>query len=176
MSRPGAAALAKLREWPGPGGVSEDLSRLLGARTLVRLVLEAVQTVEWDDPNTAPRGIPGCRPQMMLTLLTYCYAAGYYGSQDIEWATQHDKTVRYICARTFPDWRAIRRFRRANREAVRNCLVRVFREVWALRCAEAGQDPEVGARIELDLARRIESTVQERLELAVILDRVALEA
>ena len=35
---------------------------------------------------------------MMLTLLTYCYATGVYGSTDIELNMQHDRMIRYLCA------------------------------------------------------------------------------
>ena len=92
-----------------------DLRRWLGRRGLVGLALEAVQTVDWR-VNPVTDDNQEIRPQMMLTLLSYCYAAGICGSQDIEWAAQSDKTVRYICAGKEPDWPTIRRFRRRNAE------------------------------------------------------------
>src|SRR6267143_6161582 len=95
-----------------------DLLECLGQHTLLKLALEAVQSLDASKLDAAVSGDPQLRPQMMLTLLSYCYAARIYGSREIEWAIRNDKTVRYICARTFPDWRAIRRFRRNNRELV----------------------------------------------------------
>src|SRR5215813_3454668 len=112
--------------------LSADFTRVLGERGLLKLVLDAVQTVAL--PPAAPfEKATGFRPQMMLTLTTYCYASCLYGSRDIELAMDSDPTVRYVCARIFPDWQSIRRFRRRNREWIRQCLAFVTKQVWALK-------------------------------------------
>ena len=92
-----------------------DLREDLGSVILLKLALDAVQALDSAKVNAAGQGMQNLRPQMILTLLSFCYAARIYASRDIEWAIRRDQTVRYICARTFPGWQAIRRFRRSNR-------------------------------------------------------------
>jgi hypothetical protein len=59
--------------------LSSDLSRWVGERGLLKLALDAVLTVEPERLREARRSSPNFSPQMMLTLLTYCYSAGLYG-------------------------------------------------------------------------------------------------
>jgi hypothetical protein len=73
---------------------------------------------------------------MMLTLLTYCYATGVYGSADIELAIERDQMTRYLCARTYPDLDVIRGFRRLNLGEIKQCLAAVLKRAWELRFAE----------------------------------------
>src|SRR5262245_4909711 len=91
---------------------STDLSQVISERGLLKLALDSVQNIE--PARLAPPGsVKGeFRPQMMLTLLTYCYASSLFGSRDIESSIDTDPTIRYICARTRPTWLSIRRFRR----------------------------------------------------------------
>jgi hypothetical protein len=152
-----------------------DLRLVLGERRLVTLALDAIQTLDWNSPN-APRIAPaGHRPQMMLTLLSCCYAAGICGSQDIEWSIENDRMVRYICARTYPDWLAIRGFRRRNREWLRHCLAYIFRRTWLWLCEEVPIEDAYAFQAEAALEEHIAAAVQGRIELAVIMDRAALE-
>jgi len=155
--------------WPA------DLRLVLGERRLVTLALDAVQTLDWSKPNATSQGPDGHRPRMVLTLLSYCYAAGICGSQDIEWAIENDRMVRYICARTYPDWLAIRRFRRRNREWLRQCLAYIFRRTWMWQWDQAPAEYADAFRAESALEEHIASAVQDRFELAVIMDRAALE-
>src|SRR5438874_12137628 len=101
-----------------PANPTADLRECLGEPILLKLALDAVQSLDPSKLKTAVSGKDKLRPQMMLTLLSYCYAARIYGSRDIEWAIRTNATVRYICARTSPEWLAIRQFRRNNRELV----------------------------------------------------------
>src|ERR1041385_857133 len=115
---------------PHLGYLAGDLTRWLGEGEVLKLAFEAVQTVQCPLPGIPRPEEQPLRPQMMLTLLVYCYCASLYGSRDIEWAVHNNKTVRYICARTYPDWRVIRRFRRQHRDLVAHCLARLLREAW----------------------------------------------
>jgi hypothetical protein len=147
-----------------------DLGKVLGERALLRLVFEVVQTVDARvlEQQTGPT--PEFRPQMMLTLVTYCYAASLFGSRDIQFAIGTDPTVRYICARTYPGWQAIRRFRRTNREFIRHCLVEVMRRAWAHRF-DAGEADYAGYEwFETDFADQLEEVVKERLDTAALMD------
>src|SRR5262245_17255696 len=90
-----------------------DLRSFLGPQALLKLCLDAVQHVTPALLLEARRHeVPsGTRPEMLLTLLTYCYASGICDSRDVEVATRLDQTIRYICAGVRPDWASIRRFR-----------------------------------------------------------------
>jgi hypothetical protein len=149
-----------------------NLRRWLGRRGLVALALEAVQTVDWrvypvtDDSQEI-------RPQMMLTLLSYCYAAGICGSQDIEWAAQSDKTVRYICAGKEPDWLTIRRFRRRNVELLRQCLAYILKHACALRAGRGSSSEPIIDCSESNLDHQIACAVRNRIDAAIFLDTVA---
>jgi Transposase domain (DUF772) len=155
---------------PHSGYLEGDLTCWLGERELLKLALEAVQTV----PSPLP-GIPGdhgqiLRPQMMLTLLAYCYCASLYGSRDIEWAAHNNKTIRYICARTYPDWLAIRRFRRQHRDLVGQCLAHILREAWARIWDHQETEFASGFRFEPDFYKQVAATVKTKIETAAIMD------
>jgi transposase len=152
-----------------------DLSRLLGERGLLNLVLDAVQTVDPASLQTENPPRPAYRPQMLLTLLTYCYAAKIYGSRDIEWATRYDKTVRYICAHIFPDWQTLRRFRRQHRGYLEQTLVYVFKQAWA-GLFDWGEADDVGCDwFESDLRAEVGRIVRDRLDVAALMDGVESE-
>jgi transposase len=152
-----------------------DLTPFLGERGLLKLVLDAVQIVDPARFVVEERSHPVFRPQMMLTLLTYCYSAKIYGSPDIEWALRHDKTVRYICARTYPDWQTFRRFRRQHRDLLQQTLAYVFKQTWALKFDEGEADYIGYDWFELELNSEVNAAVQERLDLAALLDGVESE-
>jgi transposase len=113
---------------------------------------------------------PAYRPQMLLTLLTYCYAARIYGSRDIEWATRYDKAVRYICARAFPDWNTLRHFRRRNRALVEQALACVCQKAWALKFDEGEADCAGYEQFESDLNHKARRTAFERIDVAALMD------
>src|SRR5689334_13178601 len=75
-------------------GLPRDLNEWVGGLTLLGLALDSVQTVHWDLNEKALQTSGPFRPQMLLTLLTYCYSRGIYGSQEIVQAIQQDKNVR----------------------------------------------------------------------------------
>ena len=147
-----------------------DLRQALGDDILLKLALDAVQSLNPERLNTAISGKDKLRPQMMLTLLSFCYATRLFGSRDIEWAARHDKTVRYICAHTFPEWRVIRHFRRHNRELVERCLTYVLKKAWILYAEEAVEEQ---MRNEFSSAACHEKVVLEacnKIEAAMITD------
>jgi len=101
---------------------------------------------------------------MLLTLLTYCYAAGVCGSEDIEYDCRNDAVTRYLCANTSPDQDTIRSFRRANRPRIEDCLARVYRSADDLA-------PVPMSRRTTDLT----CLVRRRLELAIMFDTAMCE-
>src|SRR5436190_2846288 len=77
-----------------------DLRAWLGERQLMDLALEAVQTVTLEQPTFGGQRGEQLSSQMMLTLLTYCYATDTYGSEDVEWSADNEFAAGYLCART----------------------------------------------------------------------------
>jgi hypothetical protein len=158
------------------GAFPSDLSRSLGEQGLLTLVLNAVQTVDPERWTVQPgtKSSP-YRPQMMLTLLTYCYAASLYGSQDIERAMRDNRTVRYICARTYPDWQALRQFRRQHRDLIRQCLAYVMKQTWALKFDDGEADYVGYDWFESELVDQVNAAVLTRVDTAVLMDGVESE-
>ena len=151
-------------------GISSDLSRIVGERALLQLALDSIQTLNPELLKEAARRMPDFRPQMMLTLLAYSYSSSIYGSKDIEWAAEYDRTARYICGRTRPDWQSLRRFRRQNRELLFQCLLYVMKQTWALKF-DRGEADYVGYEwFEGDLLERLNQGATERLEVAALMD------
>lgn len=152
------------------GALATDLRRTLSEQQLLKMVLEAVQAVDPGRFSLKELKSAEFRPQMMLTLLTYCYTASIYGSYDIEWAISHDKTVRYICARTYPDWQAIKRFRRQHREMLQETISCVLKQAWAFKFDEGELDYNGYEWFESELLEQFNTAAVERLDLAVLMD------
>jgi transposase len=62
------------------------------------------------------------QPKVLLSVLTYCYVTGTYGSGDIEDLMRRDVTFRGICLHEFPSSQVLKRFRRENHGALRDCV------------------------------------------------------
>jgi Transposase domain (DUF772) len=158
----------------GPAEVSR-LGRFLNKNALVKLALDAVQTLDWSNPDLINKGTRSYQPRMMMTLLTYCYTVGRYGSQDIEQATRTDPTVRYVCAREYPDERAVRHFRRYNRPLIQHCLAYVLQQLWNLKMGAGGADFQGVEGREIEPNRHVEAEVNNRLEIASFTDLMEQE-
>jgi len=153
-----------------PASLPADLRESLGEQILLKLALDAVQSLDPSQLSAAVTGDQRIRPQMMLTLLTYCYGSRLYGSREIEWATRNDRMIRYICARVFPDFRAIRQFRRNNRGLLEQCLTSVLRKAWVLQCDELDETLAGRAWLTEGLERTFTTAAHEKVEVAVIMD------
>lgn len=71
-----------------------------------------------------------CPQKSLLALLTYCYALGIYGSRQIEEKLRTDEILRGIANECRPDHELLRKFRRAHREHIQQCLKRVYWFIW----------------------------------------------
>jgi hypothetical protein len=153
-------------------GLPADLRKCLGEKLLLQMALDAGQFVDWSKADPGAASHPRFRPQMMLTLLSYCYAAGCYESRELELAVQNDPTMRYICAHSYPGWIEIRQFRRRHRPLVEQCLSRVLEKAWMVRTSQAEEGWTGGNRLGPELARKCAVAARDRIEVAIILDRV----
>ena len=167
-------------QWPG------DLRQWLGTAELVKLVLEAVQKVDWSFPPlmTLRQQERRFRPQILLTLLSYSYASGLYESEEIEAGVYSDATLRYLAAKSFPDRRTLRRFRRQQRELIKQCLIHVFKEAWRMKCGPDMDAPCPWPCYEATVGkpwftssdmRQLYFAAEERLDRAVFLDGMAID-
>ena len=147
-----------------------NLVQAVARPVMVRLCLDAVQTLNRRDARLHRSRAEELSPQMMLTLLSYCYATGTYGSLDVIWATENDPMVRYICGRAQPGWSAIRRFRRHHRDLLQLCLTHVFKQLWALKFDRGEADYLGYGWFESELSGQIDREVQDRIDIAVAMD------
>ena len=148
-----------------------DLRALGDESILLKITLQAVVDTAFVRPLSSASGqIPLSIP-MMLTLVTYSYACGIYGSRDIESAIYKERTLRYICARQYPTWKEIRRFRRLHRDLLQKTLGSLLRQfclqfLFPLRPTLAANLPP------FLLDEQIGTVVAARIETAIIMDGV----
>ena len=89
-----------------------------------RLVIDLVDSIDLSEAHVNDKGTGSLQypPSMMLPLLLYCYSAGFFSSREIEALTHSHIGVRYICANEHPDHDTICKFRRENRELIRDAF------------------------------------------------------
>jgi hypothetical protein len=156
-----------IQEYERAEEVPGDLRLWLGEDRLVNLVRNVVQ----DAPRPAAtrndsRGDENAA-QRMLVMLTCCYAAGMFGSAEIEWASYSVPMLGAICGRSYPSDAAILRFRRINRHLIEECLADVLAAVWWSR---PGGDKESFLSRRDELESWALSEARRRVQLAVVLD------
>ena len=119
-----------------------DLREWLPDDSMVHFIIDAVEMLDLQkfSVNNRGSGSPQYPPEMMLTLLIYCYATGRFSSRVIEQATYYDVAVRYICGGDkHPDHDTICSFRLNNRAAFKEAFVKVL-----LLAGELGHLKKVG--------------------------------
>jgi len=128
-----------------------DVAETLGAVRLTHLALEAVQ--EGDElPVDFQSRMDRSRYSypMLLTLLSYAYARGVYGSDEIESRLRTNADFQYLCAREYPEAETLRQFRRREWIRLNRTLARLLRLASA-HCAPPGSidfDSEASLRME----------------------------
>ena len=166
--------------------VLADVSEWTGRGPLVSLILDVTSAVEWPKAAVPVAGLgqTGPRPQMLLTLLTYCYATGCLGSDDIERGAARNPTLRYLCTGAQPSSEQVRRFRRGHRTLIMWCLGKALLSAWQFRlwlglANDAGTDlPEwLGPDTWSDAAAAVffARVAEQRLDHAALLDTMALD-
>lgn len=128
-----------------------DLAEGLGAVRLTHLALEAVQG-GGDLPADFQSRVERSRYSypMLLTLLSYAYARGVYGSDEIEGRLRTDADLQYLCAREYPEAETLRQFRRREWIRLNRTLAQLLKLASA-HCASQGSvdfDSEASLRME----------------------------
>ncbi|MBL9174048.1 MAG: transposase [Verrucomicrobiales bacterium] len=111
-----------------------DLAEELGAVRLTQLALESV--LEEDVASGEFRAGPGLQchqHRMLLTLMSYAYARGVFGSEEIQERVRTDGDLRYLCAREFPEAESLRLFRRREWARLNRTLIRLLERFVRIR-------------------------------------------
>src|ERR1700761_3810843 len=105
-----------------------DLSDWVAKDDLARFILDAVQVCDLRRAQVNHRGSGSAQypPGMMLALLIYCYAHRLFSSRQIEQATYHHLSVRYLCGNLHPDHDTIATFRRQNEKLLADTFTHVL--------------------------------------------------
>jgi hypothetical protein len=103
-----------------PEDSTETSQTVVIKRAAAEIVEQSGQPVMSKDSGALP-------PKEMLGAVSYCYAKGVYTSEEIESKMLRDPQFREAVHGEVPDARAIRRFRRGNREAIKRTLEKAFR-------------------------------------------------
>lgn len=160
-------AVARERKTESP----DDLRAIVGERGLIELALQSVPHFGSALPMWHKTTAPELSSRMLLALLTYCYAAGLYASEDIHWACRRDSGARYLCANTWPDEQSLRRFRRKWRPLIQSCLA------WVFAMAETTQNTSL-VECEQPVVGPLGQYTQlarQRIESAILLDLAACD-
>lgn len=123
----------------------ECLQDWIPENDLAHFVIDAVAALKLDQCSINHRGTGDAQypPEMMLSLLVYCYATGLFSSRRIEHATWQNVAVRYICANTHPDHDTLCAFRRKNGPLIQETFVKILllaREVKLLKVGTVSID------------------------------------
>lgn len=97
----------------------ENLNELLSTHELLCRSYDAVESISWPESAGSPA-------KVILTLLTYSYSTGVYGSAEIESALSHDPALRYITKGFRPAADEIRLFRRRYSRLIEGALTNLF--------------------------------------------------
>lgn len=149
-----------------------DLRDRCGDRGLTELVLSVVTEVSSRDPGQLGGRRPwGLNGRVLLTVVTYCYAAGIYDSEQIEEAVRVDPQLRYLRAQESLSEAAVRSFRRAHCLLLRECLAGVL---WAAELAAHDGGSRTPALLEspgIDgIPAAYLAAARRRLDLAILID------
>ena len=163
---------------------TDFLSEWITKGTLLSLILDAGQTLEWPehDLKLAAQSGYSFRRLVMLTVVTYSYATEVYGSRNIASRISRDRILRFLCAGTYPTWRDLRDFSRQNRNLIKQCLIQTYklaREYGPGTAFSADREQanlkviHEGARADLDL--QLAEEAEEQIDEAEHWDALALE-
>jgi transposase len=127
MESPPEAPAPRIGRQPEEPAELEETALPPANKSVGNLILNAVRSIDPNQlqPVAAANAGVAFQPRALLALLAYCYAVGILSSQDIEQAMEEDQLFRLLCSDEFPNWHVIRRFRRLNRETLRQCLEQI---------------------------------------------------
>jgi hypothetical protein len=78
--------------------------------------------------------------RLLMVLEVFCYARGIYDSNEVTTHARQDPDLSPIFNNRFPDQAVIKRFRRAHREPIKTCLLKIFDLGFRVRFGEPDTD------------------------------------
>ena len=149
---------------------------------IAKAAAETVQ--ESPTPVVVPKTAGPVPPESMLGVVSYCYAKGVYGSNDIGRKLNQDPAFRASCQHEVPRPEDIRRFRRLNREAIQKTLEKALRfarakvaEAWApanpFRGASSAPATRVAGRTE-ETESFVRREASDRIDKATFIDGMSM--
>ena len=132
-----------------------DMREWLPEDDLAHFVIEACERVDISAFKVNHRGTGSeqYHPRMMLALLVYCYANGFFSSRRIERATYRDIGVRFVAANTHPDHDTICAFRRRNEAAFAEAFLQVLLLAQELKLLNVGVVSVDGTKIDANASK-----------------------
>jgi len=143
---------------------SDFLSEWIRRGTLLSLILDAGQTLEWPESELKLAASSGYafRRLVLLTVVTYCYATGVYGSKEIALKISQDEILRFLSAGTFPTWQDIRDFSRRYPDLIKQSLIQTYKLAHEYGLRAAADDP---ANCEQDKLKGVNDPTPVEIEL-----------
>ena len=108
-----------------------DLTERVSKQDLARLIIRLARA---EDPSGLHPAFSFeetrlYSPWMMLALVTYAFAVGIYGSEQIAGLAREEEELRRLCQDLFPNAEVVKCFRERNRLAIQDFLARVIQAV-----------------------------------------------
>ena len=127
--------------------IPTDLSEWLGRKRLAGAVTEVTHSVNEQllQPVFSLNNRRLFHPWALLSLVTYSYAVGIYGSEEIAHRLMHDETFHVLFSHECWDAGLIRRFRDLNRDLIQQCLEKVCLLAWAEKFGSTAPPPAAAA-------------------------------
>ena len=144
-----------------------DLGEWIDKKILAEWIKEEIESLHWSNPELMAylSANPAFQPKMMLCVLTYAYATGILGSEEIARNCAEDDTFRSYCGEQMPTAISVKRFRRENRGLLKWCLTQLFKR--AFRKHWGVEDTFISAGVR----RYLDHTATTRLNIARQMDR-----
>jgi hypothetical protein len=151
---------------PALASPAEDSPTMIIRKAAEKTVAESSQPMVAAKASALP-------PQQMLGAIAYCYAKGIYRSEDIERKMMKDPEFRAAVGNEVPGARAIRSFRRFNRQAILHTLARFFRWRRAQSASVAGTTAGESRPVQENTQFFVKTEAADTLDKAAWVDNMA---
>ena len=150
----------------------ECLQDWIPENDLAHFVIDAVAALKLDQCSINHRGTGDAQypPEMMLSLLVYCYATGLFSSRRIEHATWQNVAVRYLCANTHPDHNTLCTFRRRNGPLIQETFVKILLLAREMKLVKMGTVSVDGTKILANASKHAANSYGKAGELIATLE------
>jgi transposase len=127
----------------------------LPQKHLARFVVDVVESLDLSALEQSYRGSGSAAyaPQLLLSLLIYCYATGRFSSRKIEEATYDSLAVRFIACNEHPDHDTLNSFRQRCGDRLKGYFIEVLRLAREMGLSRFGEVSLDGTKIHANASR-----------------------